>query len=108
MPATSHRVPLSGAPKPFLHKGSGQSAVKFRGRFYYLGKHGSKAAREVYLRIEQCRLGFSVGKQLQFFGADEIHGTAPLTACDVLKPRLSAPATAAVGPIVSPRLRRPS
>jgi len=50
MPASSS-ARLRGAPKPFLHKASGQSAVKVRGRFYYLGKHGSKAAQEEYRRI---------------------------------------------------------
>src|SRR5687768_11531589 len=50
MPATS-LAPLRGAPKPFHHKASGQAAVKIRGRFHYLGKHGSKAAAEEYQRI---------------------------------------------------------
>ncbi|MEX2176784.1 MAG: hypothetical protein WD872_20625 [Pirellulaceae bacterium] len=49
--SASSSAPLRGAPKPFLHKASGQAAVKVRGRFYYLGKHGSPAAREEYLRI---------------------------------------------------------
>ncbi len=39
------------APQPFLHKASGQAAVKIRGRFYYLGKHGSKAAASEYQRL---------------------------------------------------------
>jgi integrase len=50
MPANS-TARIRPAPKPFLHRATGQAAVKIRGRFYYLGKHGSEAAREAYRRI---------------------------------------------------------
>lgn len=52
MPAKSY-VRLRGAPRPFLHKGSGQHAVKIRGRFYYLGKPDSDWQTEYRRLIDE-------------------------------------------------------
>jgi hypothetical protein len=49
--SASSSAPLRRASKALHHKASVQDAVKVRGRFYYLGKHGTKAAREECQRI---------------------------------------------------------
>ncbi|MCY2955444.1 MAG: hypothetical protein NT107_00215 [Planctomycetota bacterium] len=43
--------PARVAPVCFLHKATGQAAVKLGGRFVYLGKWDSEAAQAAYLRV---------------------------------------------------------
>lgn len=43
--------PSAQVPACFLHKGSGQAAVKLAGRFVYLGPFGSDEAAQNYRRV---------------------------------------------------------
>ena len=46
MPRLTHKLP-----KYALHKPSGQARVKWGGRSYYLGKHGSQESHEAYAKF---------------------------------------------------------
>ncbi len=42
---------VARVPKYSLHKPSGQAKVKYKGRVYYLGKHGTPKSKEAYARF---------------------------------------------------------